>query len=365
MSSSSINSSGTDSSSQEEAVSVSTASSRSRDSRTKLSIDTDVSSVSLPEDVFMTQSKIAIPAKVIVISGCRDDQQSADVKIGDVVGGAFTTAFLDYLEKHDLEGGPTWAETLIGIRDCIKTKGYAQVPVLTCGQKLDLSRNEFSLCSKHMGADSATKALLIGINYSKSAAPLQGCHQDVRNMSAWLLSQNFGVSNTRTLLDSDEAGVWGNPTHENIKLGLQWLAKDAKKGDSLFFHFSGHGTSVRDDNDDEIDALDEAIVPVDFRTSGVIVDDLILEHLVLQLPEGVKLTCLFDCCHSGSIVDLPYKLIGNSTFRDEEQMVQNRDFNFGSLVKLGMNTPVSPKNSGLENLHNFGMDMKGVLPVLV
>ena len=46
--------------------------------------------------------------------------------------------------------------------------------------------------------------------------------------------------------------------------------------------------------------------PVDFRSAGQIPDDEIFNSLVSVLPKGVTLTVLMDCCHSGSILDLPY-----------------------------------------------------------
>ena len=44
----------------------------------------------------------------------------------------------------------------------------------------------------------------------------------------------------------------------------RWLVKDAKSGDCLFMHYSGHGGSMKDDNGDEADGMDETMVPVDY-----------------------------------------------------------------------------------------------------
>lgn len=57
---------------------------------------------------------------------------------------------------------------------------------------------------------------------------------------------------------------------------------------------------------DEDDGYDEVIYPVDFRTNGHIVDDLMHDILVKPLQPGVRLTAIFDSCHSGSALDLPY-----------------------------------------------------------
>ena len=54
---------------------------------------------------------------------------------------------------------------------------------------------------------------------------------------------------------------------------------------------------------------DETIVPLDFGTAGMITDDLIHEIMVQPLPTGVCLTAISDCCHSGSILDLPFSFV--------------------------------------------------------
>jgi hypothetical protein len=48
------------------------------------------------------------------------------------------------------------------------------------------------------------------------------------------------------------------------------------------------------------------IYPVDFRQVGHIVDDEMHRIMVTPLSPGVRLTAIFDSCHSGTALDLPY-----------------------------------------------------------
>lgn len=81
---------------------------------------------------------------------------------------------------------------------------------------------------------------------------------------------------------------------------MRWLVNGAKAGDSLFFHFSGHGGQAPAKQGDERDGLNETILPLDFRTAGQIEDDEINAVLVRPLPHGCKLHAVVDACHSGS-----------------------------------------------------------------
>jgi metacaspase-1 len=55
---------------------------------------------------------------------------------------------------------------------------------------------------------------------------------------------------------------------------MHWLVEGAQPHDSLFFHYSGHGGQTPDLDGDEDDGFDEVIFPVDYQTTGHIVDDV-------------------------------------------------------------------------------------------
>ncbi|CAG8600243.1 3288_t:CDS:2 [Paraglomus occultum] len=96
------------------------------------------------------------------------------------------------------------------------------------------------------------------------------------------------------------------PTRSNIIAAMRWLVNNAAPNDSFFLHFSGHGGQKRDNDGDEEDGYDETIMPLDFQTAGEIVDDEMHAILVRPLPAGCRLTVIFDSCHSGTALDLPY-----------------------------------------------------------
>jgi hypothetical protein len=52
---------------------------------------------------------------------------------------------------------------------------------------------------------------------------------------------------------------------------------------------------------------DETILPTDFNSAGVIVDDDLNAMMVRPLAPGVTLHALIDACHSGTAMDLPYR----------------------------------------------------------
>jgi len=145
-------------------------------------------------------------------------------------------------------------------------------------------------------AKKAKRALLVGINDYKGVNDLQGCVNDVLDMHFSLRSLfDFQTEEIRVLTDS-------RATKDNIVYRLNWLVKDAKPGDFLVFHFSGHGSQIRDRDHDELeDHLDELICPYDMNwDDGTFIRDDELNDIFKDVPEDALLEIFLDCCHSGT-----------------------------------------------------------------
>ena len=137
---------------------------------------------------------------------------------------------------------------------------------------------------------------------------LSGCHNDVHMMKQFITSQGFSDSpnDMRILMDD---GANQMPTRQNLEDAMRWLVTDARPGDAFFVHYSGHGSQTRDVSGDEESGKDQTMVPVDYQQAGQIIDDWIFQTLVQPLPKGATMFCVMDCCHSGSIMDLPYEIV--------------------------------------------------------
>ncbi|KAJ3341162.1 hypothetical protein HDU93_005571 [Gonapodya sp. JEL0774] len=155
------------------------------------------------------------------------------------------------------------------------------------------------------------KAVLIGINYTgQGKAELKGCWNDVQNIRSFISSPPFSFptdeDNMRVLTDDPSKQPERRPTRRNILEALKWLVEDVADGDSRFLHFSGHGVQREDTDGDEEDGFDESILPLDYTTQGPILDDELNRILVRSIPPTARLTCIFDSCHSGTVLDLPF-----------------------------------------------------------
>lgn len=143
----------------------------------------------------------------------------------------------------------------------------------------------------------AKKALVVGINdyapIGTGGPDLNGCVNDARDMANTLVICGFPALSVRILTNH-------NATKANIISNLTNLVTTSKKGDSIVFYYSGHGTRVANIGSDfEVDGLDDAICPHDYASAGVIRDDE-FAAILKKLPAGVNMDVIFDCCHSGT-----------------------------------------------------------------
>eukprot|EP00927_Polykrikos_kofoidii_P022910 TRINITY_DN21250_c0_g2_i1.p1 TRINITY_DN21250_c0_g2~~TRINITY_DN21250_c0_g2_i1.p1 ORF type:complete len:418 (-),score=42.16 TRINITY_DN21250_c0_g2_i1:8-1261(-) len=153
------------------------------------------------------------------------------------------------------------------------------------------------------------KAVIVGINYVGTNNELKGCINDAHAHQR-LLVEHFGFLDSDITLLIDDPRCKNQPTARNIRSALEDMIGSASPCDTLFFGYSGHGSQIEDEDGDESDGLDEVLCPVDSVCNSwpehIITDDWLHDVLIGRLPVGATLTCIMDCCHSGSVSDLPH-----------------------------------------------------------
>lgn len=148
-------------------------------------------------------------------------------------------------------------------------------------------------------------ALIVGIN-NYASQPLEGCLNDV-DLQKNLLIYRFGF-NPKDILVLPDAKA----TREGILTAFEeHLIKQAKPGDVVVYHYSGHGSRIFDPNpiviDPRKDGLNGTFVPVDgtlpagYPNVGGSVKD-IMGHTLFLLMSALKsenVTVVLDSCFSG------------------------------------------------------------------
>jgi metacaspase-1 len=278
---------------------------------------------------FDRQVEALIPSEVRMISGCHSLETSADISNVQSVakgqlpspagksGGACTSALLSILYDPRYKG-ISFQQLLLELRKRLANAGMSQIPQLSGSRPLDLAETPFSLVNQQpqfQNVHATRRALLVGINYYGQQGQLSGCINDVQNVHRYLVEyQGFMPENIVTLTDDRKCPP---PTREKIIRGLRQLVAQSNAGDSVYFHYSGHGGLLDPDywnrftkgsgNNRTFDKeYDETLYPVDHGLAGQIRDFSLFNHFVKPMPAGVTVTCVMDCCHSGSVLDLPY-----------------------------------------------------------
>lgn len=179
------------------------------------------------------------------------------------------------------------------------------------------------------------RALLVGINYQNSQNPLRGCINDITAINEVLVNK-LSFTDPREIRMLTEQSA----TTSNILERLEWLVDGAQPGDVLYFHFSGHGTQICTQSyEEEIDGMDECIVPYDMDWRTKIIKDGDFKRIFNKVPSGVNLSVTLDCCHSGD------------GLRDFLPPVEFRDNILGPTRNRGISAPVDIQNRA------YGLDL--------
>ena len=121
-----------------------------------------------------------------------------------------------------------------------------------------------------------------------------------------LLTQGF-VNDDIQVLENEQATK--NGIIEAIE---KHLIQKAKRGGIAVFHFSGHGQQIQDTSADELDGLDEALVPYDspqkfkkgiYEGKNLLRDDelgALIQKLRRKLGKRGQVLVVLDACHSGT-----------------------------------------------------------------
>ena len=203
-------------------------------------------------------------------------------------------------------------------------------------QHLIMSSFTCSCVSPDADALGTRWAILIGIdNYPNNGARpdlhltgLNGCVNDVRLVETFLCESTDIDSDrihklTSPRLDQAIARSYsGLPTYDNIVKLFRHVTKQAKAGDLVYIHYSGHGARVKSifhhlkqqggnlptslpSYDAEAGtgmSLDEALVTYDVGQGGRYLRDVELVVLLGEMAiKGLLVTTVLDCCHSGGM----------------------------------------------------------------
>ncbi|OTB07902.1 hypothetical protein M426DRAFT_8119 [Hypoxylon sp. CI-4A] len=145
-------------------------------------------------------------------------------------------------------------------------------------------------------------------------SPLSGCVRDVEETYKLLLQLGVDRKKITKLTASHKQGLdkpveeesfW--PTVKNIKRHLDSIYREASRGDLVYFHFSGHGTSRRTSNDfadasedgDNLNGM--ALVTPDALVGKPYLTGHHLGALLQKMVDrkGLRITVILDSCFSG------------------------------------------------------------------
>jgi len=200
----------------------------------------------------------------------------------------------------------------------------------------------FSLCTRKK------RALIIGINYTHHPNPglrLKNAVDDAYTIANFLC-ENLGFASNDVRLMTDDH-PWGRPDKESIMRAMSELVYDAQPHDSLFYFYSGHALQMEDMTGNKPDGRSMSICAIDYvggeqwqdrnaNTPGLIMDDVIYELLVKPLPSQCRLTVIYDCCHSNTLLNLPHVYDSNGSVKELGHRYKRQRSSHADIVSLSV-----------------------------
>ena len=173
------------------------------------------------------------------------------------------------------------------------------VPLATPGLSQQDFLEQANLYRQLLSQNTSRKlALLIGINnYAPGIRSLNGCLTDLE-MQRELLIHRFGFNpeDIREVKDLEA-------TRKGILAAFEeHLIQQAKPGDVVVFHFSGHGGQVMDPTPIGNRRFNSTFVPYDHAIQQPNVVSDIMGRTLFLLMSAIRteyLTVVLDCCHAG------------------------------------------------------------------
>jgi hypothetical protein len=162
-----------------------------------------------------------------------------------------------------------------------------------------------SFCFQFIYAEKYALIIAVGDYPKKTGWRSISSVNDVPLIEQSLLNQGFNENNINVLINEQA-------TFAGITTALNDLLKKVNNDDIVVIHYSGHGQQIFDDEDDEeIDGKDEALVPYDawvrythnYKGENHLRDDDLGNYITMfrnTLGGDGQLLLLLDSCHSGS-----------------------------------------------------------------
>ena len=165
--------------------------------------------------------------------------------------------------------------------------------------KLVVAQTHYAALAQQLQKFYAPKksAVLCGSNYPRTRYQLNGCLNDVATMQTLLRS--YGYTNLTVITDKTAI----KPTARNVLAAFTRLLQTSNSGDTLFFHFSGHGSFEQGAYEQ-----DDLLIGSDLVS---IKDDVLKNTLRAYLKPNTRLFAVFDNCFSGTQLDLRYNYLSS------------------------------------------------------